>query len=304
MQSFLHSPAWERLQARSGHLPIRHEGQLYLRQDVPGFTYYAGYRLKFGAESTLPKVNATFMRLEPLDEDSHQRLRTLAGGRALVPTFAVQPRQTSLVDISGSEDHVLAAMHPKHRYNIRLAQKKGVRIERLNATGFERFWQLMSTTAHRQDFRTHEAGYYKAMLEELDKDGEIHLLIASAEGMDLAALLLITYEGTATYLHGASSEEMRGHMAPYALHWEAICLARELSCTTYDLWGTHATQDLETGEWRPVDGHASAGVTRFKLGFGGEIVNYPGTFDLILRPFWYSLYKGIRALRGGKRAFA
>jgi lipid II:glycine glycyltransferase (peptidoglycan interpeptide bridge formation enzyme) len=120
---------------------------------------------------------------------------------------------------------------------------------------------------------------------------------------DLAGMILILHQGTATYLHGASSPDMREKMAPCLMHWAAIRTAKEAGCTTYDLWGTDLVQDQETNEWKPQEGHPSAGTSRFKLGFNGQVVEYPGAFDLILNPFCYTLYTMFRKLRGGKRAF-
>ncbi len=116
-------------------------------------------------------------------------------------------------------------------------------------------------------------------------------------------MLLITCGETATYLHGASSDLQKNMMAPHLLHWRAIEQAKTLGCRQYDLWGTHAVWN-GGGHWESEGGHPSAGVTRFKLGFNGRIVEYPGAYDLILKPFWYSAYTTLRRLRSAKRAFS
>jgi len=306
MNSFLNSPAWQRFQQRVGHVPLTQDGQLYLRQEIPGFLYYTASRLELGEQSTLPELptETCFIRLEPLDAPSLIRLQELSP-RNLVSTFAVQPRQTSLLNLQQSPDQILEGMSQKHRYNVRLAEKKGVKIEHFSddATAqFDRFWKLTEATANRQDFRTHEAEYYKAMLEELRGETAAHLFFATFEDQDLASLLLITHQGTATYLHGASSDLHKNLMAPHRMQFRAMQFAQSLGATTYDFWGTDAVE-TETG-WEAKSGALSAGVTRFKLGFGGTIVNYPGTFDLVLRPFWYRVYSVIRALRSRKRAFS
>ena len=141
------------------------------------------------------------------------------------------------------------------------------------------------------------------MFKVLSKDGLAHILIISGEQGDLAASLLITYQGTATYLHGASSEEHKQLMAPYLMHWKAIELGKSKDCSIYDFWGTDLEKNEETGAWEPKQGHPSAGTSRFKIGFGGSVIEYPGPYDLILRPFCYTLYKTARRVRGGKRAF-
>jgi lipid II:glycine glycyltransferase (peptidoglycan interpeptide bridge formation enzyme) len=198
-------------------------------------------------------------------------------------------------------------MKQKHRYNVRLAEKHGVQVEIISQNlmaSFDRFWNLLASTAGRQEFRTHPRSYYEELLTALEPDAEAHLAFAHKDGEDLATLLLITYKGTATYLHGGSSESNKQLMAPFLLHAEVIKFAQAQGNVSYDLWGTDLEQNPETKEWQPKAGHPSAGTSRFKLGFGGQIIAYPGAFDLILNPFCYTLYKTLRKLRGGKRAFA
>ena len=289
---------------REGHAPLRHDAQLYAEYRLPFGRYYAGYRLSLG---TLPtwKSKQVFARLEPTDELSLNALRKLAGTRPLVPTLAVQPRQTSLVDISGTPDTILSCFATKFRYNLRLAERHGVEVSIHSDDALQqlpRFQALLDQTAGRQGFRIHAVEHYRLMTEELTRDGMIRVAIAQKDGQDLAALLLIVCDGTATYLHGASSDQQRNLMAPHLLHWQAILHAKAVGCATYDLWGTHAVR--QDSQWKPVEGHPSEGVTRFKLGFGGEIVDYPGTYDLVFQPFWYSAYKTLRGLRSGKRAFS
>ena len=311
--SFFHSEPWEAFQKAAGAATERGDGQLYVHRalPVPLGSYWLSSRMTIPDNMALPNFTKEpcFVRLEPADAESFAHLQDFAAANklSLVTTHAVQPRQTSLVAISGSDDEMLAAMKPKHRYNLRLAQKNGLVAEAYskNLTAhFERFWTLLTATASRQGFRTHAKEYYRQMLESLEPAGMAHLLFVRQGEEDLATLLLITYEDTATYLHGASSDAFKQLMAPYLLHWEAIRLAKEAGCATYDLWGTDAEYNEEKKEWQAKAGAGSAGTTRFKLGFGGAIVDYPGAFDLVLKPFCYTLYKNLRSLRGGKRAFS
>lgn len=90
----------------------------------------------------------------------------------------------------------------------------------------------------------------------------------------------------AIYLHGASGDEHRELMAPYALQWQAIKLAYDLGIQRYDLFG------ISSQKW--------PGVTRFKQGFGGDIVHYPGTFDWPLSRGRYNIYNILRQWRRRK----
>jgi lipid II:glycine glycyltransferase (peptidoglycan interpeptide bridge formation enzyme) len=131
------------------------------------------------------------------------------------------------------------------------------------------------------------------MLEIL-KSGECKAFLAFAdfEGQSLAANLMIDSFGTRTYLHGASSNEMRNVMAPYALHAHLMKDAAEKGLTAYDFWGIAPPGSSEDHPW--------AGITRFKLGFSENVVSMPGTYDIPLSRFWYGLYKTARKLRGLK----
>lgn len=307
--SFLQSAAWERFQKQAGASVMRHSGQLYIKKSTFLGDYLLASRCEIASTSTLPiKEKAMFLRLEPVDDSSLQQVKEFATSHrhALVPTVAVQPRQTILIDIQAPFETVLAGMKQKHRYNLRQAEKHHLDYEVHSQDllkHFPRFWDLLSRTSSRQDFRTHSRSYYESMLSELEKSAMAHLLFVSKDGVDLASMILITYEGVATYLHGASSEDKQWR-APFLLHSQAMQFAQSLHCHTYDLWGTDLTFNSELNSWEPQEGKASAGTSRFKVGFGGQVITYPGTYDLILQPFCYTLYTLVRRLRGGKRAFS
>ncbi len=178
-------------------------------------------------------------------------------------------------------------MHPKTRYNIRLAQRKGVVVRIGEDVDIERVWVIFKETAIRDGFRLHPKSHYERMLQTLQGPKGPRAFLATAEfnGTVLAANLLVDYGSVRTYLHGASSDQLRALMAPYVLHWELMLDARERRMKTYDWWGI-AAEDGSQPEW--------TGLTRFKKGFGGEEISYPGTFDLPLQPFAYRGYKILR----------
>jgi len=190
---------------------------------------------------------------------------------------SVQPWQTLVLDLTKSEGDLLAAMHEKTRYNIRLAEKKKLILE--NET-FEDFWRLMAETTGRDKFSAHPQKHYKQMLDALSDNGKTgmraELKIVYSENQPLAAAIIGYFGDTVTYIHGASSNENRNLMAPYFLHWEIIKEAKNLGYKFYDFWG------IDEKKW--------PGVTRFKKGFGGFEINYPGTFDLPINKTWYTIY--------------
>jgi len=194
---------------------------------------------------------------------------------------SIQPDKTRILDISFSDEDLLAQMHPKTRYNIRLAEKRGVKIEKGNLNDLNLFYRLLKITSKRDHFRGHGLEHYRKLL--LHSQNKIELWLAKKDGELLAAGLFSFYGQRATYLHGASANRGRQHMAPYLLQWQMIKRSRELDCRIFDFYG------IDEKRW--------PGVTRFKLGFGGRGKKYPGTFILVIDYFRYFLYLTASSIR-------
>lgn len=204
---------------------------------------------------------------------------------------ATQPRCARIINIAQlSEEELLQRMHPKTRYNIRLAEKKAVAVGTGNIDDFLR---LNRKTAHRQKIKTHPENYYRKMAEILGQDSEFRLRIwqASIGNKILASALVIHYLQTAYYVHGASTDENKNLMAPYLLHWQIMLDAKAKGFRYYDLGGVNpaAPEDID---YKPSWG----GITRFKAGFGGETHCYPQSFDLIQNRYWYSVYRILKGI--------
>jgi peptidoglycan pentaglycine glycine transferase (the first glycine) len=233
-----------------------------------------------GLKKEAKKAGAVFLRIEP----------EASVPRGAVPVKGVNPQATSIVNLSPSEEGIMSAMHHKTRYNIKVSEKHGVLVDRWVASDGEKFEELMAlfgATAARDGFRLHPREYYSAQLASFrDSEPKMEVFSANFGGKMLAAAVVVFDSSTATYLHGASSNEMRNLMAPYALHWAIVKAAKERGCTSYDLWGI--SDDPKSG-W--------AGITRFKRGWGGVDFSAAGTWDLPLSGFWYSLYKFAKRLR-------
>ncbi len=200
--------------------------------------------------------------------------------------LSVQPLRTIIVRCDKDDDALLAAMKQKTRYNVRLAAKRGVTVRRGGADDLDAFWGLLQTTASRDAFGVHTREYYADLLHFFPPPDRGALLCAEYEGMVVASALLLRGGPTAIYLAGASSDAHREHMPTYALQYAALQWARDNGCTAYDLWGIPPTdeppdaaqgaqQNVRDGLW---------GVYRFKQGFGGEVVSYPGIFVRKCRP--------------------
>lgn len=191
----------------------------------------------------------------------------------------IQPKKTIILDILQSSEDLLSQMHQKTRYNIGLAQRRKVAIEIIDQpdkNNIETFWQLLSQTAKRDEFKLHAKEYYQKMLDVLAKEGLIKLFVAKYKNQIIAANIISFFGPTATYLHGASDYNFRRLMAPYLLQWQAILKAKAMGFKNYDFWG------IDEKKW--------PGITRFKKGFDHREITYDGAYDLVFRPAWYRLY--------------
>jgi len=243
------------------------------REEATGLLFQ---RIKELAE----EAGVMFLRFDPVNKTKDLNYK-INGGEKLIRTHDVQPATTLILDLTKTEKELLSAMHQKTRYNINLAEKKGVKIVLGDKARFEEFWNLLDQTSDRDKFRPHGRDYYKAMIEL--SDNPVKLFFAQYRGRPIATALISFFGDTATYLHGGSANEDRNAMAPYLLQWHGIKSAKANGQKYYDFHG------IDEVKW--------PGVTRFKKGFGGEEVNYPGTFDLVYDPGWYSIYKMVRKVR-------
>jgi lipid II:glycine glycyltransferase (peptidoglycan interpeptide bridge formation enzyme) len=195
----------------------------------------------------------------------------------------IQPSKTIILDITKPEEELLQTMHQKTRYNIRLAQRKGIVVEKARGSQMiDIFFALLKETARRDRFHSYPKEYYRKMTEVLEPAGLLKLFLAR-HGTEIVAVNLVCFfNQTATYLHGASDYRFRHLMAPYLLQWQTILEAKKTGMRYYDLWG--------------IDDEKWPGVTRFKRGFGGEEVFYPGAYDAVFQPAWYRLYNFARKI--------
>jgi lipid II:glycine glycyltransferase (peptidoglycan interpeptide bridge formation enzyme) len=235
---------------------------------------------------------AVFLKVEP-DAWEGEPLPLDFAAHGFRPAAAIQPRRTILIDLRGSEDELLTRMKQKTRYNIRLAQKRGVAVAPSADVGL--FARMLAETSERDGFGVHPPDYYRRAYEIFHPAGLCDLLVAGHQGRPLAALMVFALGRRAWYLYGASTSEGREVMPTYLLQWEAMRWARARACETYDLYGVPdaGEEALEREFASRSDG--LWGVYRFKRGFGGELKRAAGAWDKVYNP---ALYLAARVLRG------
>ncbi len=180
-------------------------------------------------------------------------------------------------------------MHQKWRYNIRLAARKEVTVRVGGAADFDLYDSLSTVTGERDAFATRPRGYYEDVWRTFQPERS-RLFVAEYQGRALAAIIVVRVGNTAVYLYGASSNEERNRMPNHALQWEAIRWAKSEGCQGYDFWGIPPEVPLD-GEVEEIGEGGLWGVFRFKQGFGGKVVKYPGAFDFPYSRLGYLAYQ-------------
>jgi len=242
----------------------------------------------------IKNTGAKWIRIEPSNDAVYQAIIAHTSYTVVSAPSTVQPQEIFVLDITPSEDVLLSRMKSKTRYNIRLAQKKGIKIFSTREEKYQQaFFDLVVATSERKEINPHPRSYYEKFFQSFDSE-MCQLFVAEYEGEVLAANIMIFFEGRAIYLHGGSSDRHREMMAPFLLQWEQIRFAKDHGCTEYDFGGVHMKDENAFSQHHDWDG-----ITRFKQGFSPETIaiTYPGTFDIILDSRVYFLYKVLRAIK-------
>jgi peptidoglycan pentaglycine glycine transferase (the first glycine) len=233
---------------------------------------------------------AVFLRVEPeVWEPSPEGFVELNLPGFKPSSQTIQPPRTIFVDLSPSDEDMLMAMKSKTRYNIRLADRKGVAVRPSTDVGL--FHEMSLATSERDAFGIHSLAYYQRVYDLFAPQKACILLIAEYQDQPLAGLMTFAWGDTAWYFYGASTNKERNRMPTYLLQWESMRWAKQRGCQTYDLWGVpdHTEPYLEEHFMERSDG--LWGVYRFKRGFGGEVRRTIGAWDRVYRPSIYKLYR-------------
>jgi lipid II:glycine glycyltransferase (peptidoglycan interpeptide bridge formation enzyme) len=195
----------------------------------------------------------------------------------------MEPRRTRCIDLTQSEDTLLAQMKPKGRYNIGLAQRHGVQVvEDVSPTGRADFLRLYHETVTRQNLKAKSSAYFDSLLTTLTEFQHGTLFFAEYAGVRLATALIVCFGSRVTYFFGGSTEQHRQVMAPYLLHYEIMRWAKARGCACYDLYGIAPPERPE---------HRWAGFSAFKRKLGGQDIQFVPALDYVYDAEAYAEFK-------------
>lgn len=223
----------------------------------------------------------------------------LAGNKWRYSSEQIQFKNTVMIDLKGAEETWLARMKQKTRYNIRLAERSGVKIREGTPADLPLLYRMYVETSHRDHFIIRDEDYYLRLWGMFLEKGYAVPLIAEVDGKAIAAIVMFLFGKKAWYFYGMSTNTHREKMPNYLLQWEAMKRAKALGCEIYDLWGA---PDTFTGE------DNMSGVYRFKEGLGGVLHRTIGAWDFPTKPILYAIYQHVlpwvlnltRIIRAGK----
>lgn len=303
MTSFLQSKEWQNFQENLGRKTFRKAGKNWsflavLESGTLNTRLYTPYGPDCNSEESFKEAlkeleklgreqKATFVRVEPTYGLADDFLKSC--GLKKVAYQQLQPAHTQIIDLSRTEDQLLAEMSQNSRNITRNIHKKGVTIRTsINPSEVKILTDLLAGVAGRNGINTHSFSYYKTQAEVLMLGGSALLYIAELDGAPIAASLVFDGEDTRIYAHAAASDEHRRLQAGTALVGKMILDAKAKGLKYFDLFGI-APEDQPNHPW--------AGFSRFKKSFGGQSVAYPGACDLPLKPIGYLVYRAYQTLR-------
>lgn len=313
MESFLQSKQWAEFKHSQGWQIVKIAGFFGLERALPlgiKLFYWPEIGLELGltpsrlkgaslklkkllaeVKKLSKKENVSFVRLEFFEEFDEADTLALARADRVLKRLGLQkspeemqPEYRQVIDLTKTEQDLFDEMKPKGRYNIRVAQRHGVQIQK---SKIKIFYDLYRQSAQRDGFAPRPLSYFQQMATHMT--AHMSCYVASLGNQSLAAALTVSWHGRVSYLYGGSSNEHRNVMAPYLLHWQIIKDAKHAHAKTYDLLAI-APQD------RP--NHKFAGLRRFKEQFGGRSIRVLGSYDLIFDRLRYRLFILAEKLRG------
>ena len=301
----LQSTKWGEFRKKTGIKVVRFNNLQLTIHPIPYVNYTIGYFPKGPMPNNqmldeLKKIGknekCVFIQIEP-NIEAGENLKSKIENLGLVPSARpLFTKYNFVLDLNKTEEELLKNLSQKTRYNIRLAQKKGVKIIEDNSDkSFQDYLRLTKETTQRQKFYAHSEKYHRLMWETLKTHNfdtnelSAHLLKATYNRKLLATWIIFVLGDTIYYPYGASSNEHRDVMASNLIMWEAIKFGKKLGLKKFDMWGALGPNPDTKDPWY--------GFHRFKQGYGGKLIEYIGSFDLVLNERLYLIYKILDKIR-------
>lgn len=236
-----------------------------------------------GVQSLAKREQALFLKIDPEVVAAEFPVDWLSKLNFIDSPEDIQPAVVTHVDLTPSEDEILAAMKQKGRYNVRYAGRKGVTVRSgTSEADLDTFFRLHEETSKRQKITYRSKDYFRALRKRfMDQPDYATFFIAELNGEPLAATLVTFFGRESIYLYGGSSLKDRNVHAAYLVQWEGMQEAKRRKCTFYNMTGIAATDD-PNDSW--------AGLRQFKLKFGGSELHLVGARDYRYEPLRYSLF--------------
>lgn len=298
MKSILQTSQWANFKKSTGWEIFENSGVYVHKRNLPlsqSFLYVpevdfelVNERLIDWIKQLMDENSCIFVKAEIINPESEQIAKKMLSTGFVRAFEQVQPKWRQIIDISPEEQEIISKMHPKGRYNVRLAERKGVKVTSgRNRKDIKTFHDLYNQTVEREKITGRSREYFENMVDKFSDTDYLEIYTASCDGEAIASAVVSFYGGVASYLYGGSSRRHKEVMAPYLMHWQIIKDAKSRGCGTYDMIGRDKPGN--SGKW--------AGVTRFKEQFGGEAVEITGSFDLIGKKSAYSVFKLAEKMR-------
>lgn len=199
-------------------------------------------------------------------------------------------RYTFELNLEQSEEELMSKQSSKTRYNVKLAEKKGVIVvEDTSERGLEDYLKILEETTKRQGFYAHTPDYFRKLWESLKDSGIMHIFKAVYENKTLVVWIVFIFNGVLYYPYGASSSLYREVMASNLMMWEVIRFGKAKRCQSFDMWGSLGPDPDPKSPWN--------GFHRFKKGYGGDLVEFIGSYDLVNDYPMYKIYTLAENLR-------
>jgi lipid II:glycine glycyltransferase (peptidoglycan interpeptide bridge formation enzyme) len=233
---------------------------------------------------------------QPLPDEALMNLHLVPGPEP------IQPARSVKVDLLDDQS-LMDQMHPKTRYNVRLALRRGVttRMAEQLDESIATFYDMLQDTASRNDFLVHAPEYYREFLRVFTENA--CLLFAEIDGKPVAGAIAAVFGDEGIYMYGASSTQGRAHGAAFLLQHQMMRWARSRGARRYDLWGIPEydpeSSVSESGDRLAAStGNDRRGLYEFKTRFGGQIVRYPPPLERVYHPFLAALARRLYSAGG------